>query len=109
MFPGMNPRELEKAMKKLGVKQKEINATEVIIKTPEKNLIIRNPSVTKVNMMGQESIQITGDVEEEKIEKFNEDDIKTVMDQTGCSKEEAIGALESEGDIAAAIIRLKKQ
>ena len=40
MFPGLNPRELEKAMKKLGVKQEEIDATEVIIKTEDKEIVI---------------------------------------------------------------------
>ena len=109
MFPGMNPRDLEKAMKKLGVKQEAIDATEVIIKTPGKNLVIHNPEVVKVNMMGQETLQITGDIEEEEIEKFNEDDVKTVMAQTGCSKEEALEALESEGDIAGAILKIKQQ
>ena len=107
MFPGLNPRDLQKAMKKLGVKQEEIDAVEVIIKTKDKNLIIRNPEVLKVDMMGQETIQITGNIEEEEIEKFNDDDVKTVMQQAGCSREEAINALESEGDIAGAIIKLK--
>lgn len=109
MFPGMNPRDLKNAMKRLGVKQEEIDAIEVIIKTKGKNLIIRNPQVSKVNMMGQESLQITGDIEEENSEKFSEDDLKLIMEQTSCSKEEAISALESEQDIAAAIIKLKKQ
>ena len=109
MFPGMNKKALEQAMKKLNIKQEEIDATEVIIKTKDKNLIIRNPQVSKVNMMGQESIQIIGDIEEEELEKFTGDDIKTVMSQAECSREEAISALESEGDIAGAIISLKKQ
>ena len=105
----MNPRMMKQAMRRLGIQQQDIEATEVIIKTPDKEIIIKNPQVAKVNMMGQESIQIIGDIEEEELEKFTGDDIKTVMSQAECSREEAISALESEGDIAGAIISLKKQ
>jgi nascent polypeptide-associated complex subunit alpha len=110
MFPGMNPRQMQQAMRKLGVKQEEIDATEVIIKTPDKDLIIRNPQVSKVNMMGQESLQITGDIEEVEIKlEINEDDVKTVMDQTGVTEEEARKAIEdTNGDLAEAILKLKQ-
>ncbi len=40
MIPGMNPRKMQQAMKKMGIQQVEIPATEVIIKTPEKEIII---------------------------------------------------------------------
>ena len=104
----LNPKDLEKAMKKLGVKQEEIDANEVIIKCNDKELIIKNPKVVKVNMMGQESLQINGEIEEKSLERYNEDDVKTVMDQTNCSREEAIKALEeSDGDLASAILSLK--
>jgi len=109
MFPKINPKQLEKAMKQMGVRQEEIDATEVTIKTRDKELVIRNPHVTKVNMMGQESIQITGDVEERELKPYKEEDIKTVMEQAGCSKEEAIKALEEHnGDLAEAILSLKR-
>lgn len=103
MFPGMNKKAVEQAMKKMGVKQEEIEAREVIIKTNDKTLVIRNPSVVKVNMMGQESLQITGEIEEEN----NEEDIKVIMEQASCSSEEAKKALEEKGDIAGAILKLK--
>ncbi len=113
MFPGMNPRELQKAMKKLGIKQEEIDAELVIIKTHEKDLVIKNPNVSKVNMMGQETIQIVGNITEidrdKKIE-INEDDMVTVMGQTNCSREEAIEALEeSNGNLAEAILKLQNK
>ena len=107
MFPGINPKQMQKAMKKMGVKQEAIDAEEVIIKTKDKEIVIRNPEVSKINMMGQESIQITGDMEERSLKKFDGDDIKTVIEQTNCSEEEAKKALEKEGgDLAAAIIDL---
>jgi nascent polypeptide-associated complex subunit alpha len=110
MFPGMNPRQMQQAMKKLGMKQEEIEATEVIIKTPGKDLIIKNPQVSKINMMGQESLQITGDIEEvERKLEISEDDIRTVAEQTGVSEEEAKAAIEStNGDLAEAILKLKQ-
>ena len=108
MIPGMNPRQMAQAMKRLGIQQTEIDATEVIIRTPEKDLVIRNPQVSKVNMMGQNTIQVVGDIEEvERKVEINDDDIKTVMDQAGVSEEEARTAIEeTDGDLAEAIMKL---
>lgn len=107
MFPGINPKDMQKVMKKMGIKQEEIDATEVIIKTNSKDLIIRNPKVTKVNMMGQETLQIMGDIEE--ASSISEEDIKTVSEQSGASEEASKKALENnKGDLAAAILELKK-
>lgn len=112
MFPGMNPREMQKAMKRLGIRQEEIDAELVIIKTADKDLVIKNPQVSRVNMMGQESIQVVGEITEvEKDQKLeiNEDDITTVIDQTGCPRQKALEALEqSNGNIAEAILKLQK-
>ncbi|MAG91405.1 nascent polypeptide-associated complex protein [Candidatus Woesearchaeota archaeon] len=113
MFPGMNPREMQKAMKRLGIKQEEIDAEVVIIKTADKDLIINNPQVSKVNMMGQETFQVVGEISEaakdSKVE-INEDDMETVMKQTNCSKEEALEALQnSNGNLAEAILKLQKK
>ncbi|MEK6940385.1 MAG: nascent polypeptide-associated complex protein [Nanoarchaeota archaeon] len=108
MFPGINPKEMQKAMKKLGIKQEEIDAKEVIIKTSDKEIVILNPQVTKVNMMGQDTFQIIGDIEVHDRELFSQEDINTIMDQTNCSEEEAKEALEKEGDIAGAILYLQK-
>ena len=113
MFPGMNPRDMQKAMKRLGIKQEEIDAELVIIKTQDKDLIIKNPHVSKVNMMGQETFQVVGDITEigkdDKAE-INEDDMSTVMEQTNCSREEALEALqESNGNLAEAILKLQNK
>lgn len=109
MFPKINPKQIEKAMKQMGVKQEEIDATEVTIKTHDKELVIRNPHVTKVNMMGQESLQITGSIEERELKSYKEEDVKTVVEQAGCSEKEAKEALEkSKGDLAEAILSLKQ-
>ena len=109
----MNPRAMKQAMKSMGIQQQEIDATEVIIKTPEKELIIKNPQVSKVNMMGQETFQVVGEIEERAIEtepEINEDDIKTVIEQTGVDEGKAKELIEKhEGDLAAAIMELKSE
>lgn len=99
-------------MKQLGIRQVDIPATEVIIKCDDKNIIISNPSVAKVNMMGQETFQISGDIEEVDHSESNisDDDIKTVMEQADVDEETAKEALEEhDGDLAETIIALKKK
>jgi len=109
----INPRQLEKMAKRMGIQAVPIEAEEVIIRTPDKDLVVRNPQVSKVNMMGQETLQITGEIVEQpraSAEPFTEEDIKTVMDQTGASEEEAKQALEeTNGDLAQSILKLKKE
>ncbi|MBI2659882.1 nascent polypeptide-associated complex protein [Candidatus Woesearchaeota archaeon] len=113
MFPGMNPKEMQKAMKKLGIRQEEIDAELVIIKTANKDLVIKNPQVSRINMMGQETIQVIGSITEidknEKIE-LSDDDVSTVMEQANCTREEALEALgESNGNLAEAILKLQSK
>ena len=108
MLPGMNPREMQKVMKRLGIKQEEIDAELVIIKTADKDFVIKNPHVSKVNMMGQETFQVVGDITEVDKVEINEDDMATVMEQTNCTKEEALEALQnSNGNLAEAILKLQ--
>ena len=112
MMPGMNPRKMQQMMKKMGIQQVEIPATEVIIKTPDSEIIITEPQVSKVNMMGQETLQIVGEMHERPLStepEINEDDIKTVMDQANVSEEVAKKAIEeNDGDLAAAIMSLQE-
>tara|TARA_Y100000034_G_C6816797_1_gene367537 strand:+ start:359 stop:688 length:330 start_codon:yes stop_codon:yes gene_type:complete len=109
MIPGINPKQMEKAMKQLGMKQEEIEADEVVIKCSDKEIVIRNPQVAKIDMMGKENFQISGDVEERGLSKFTEDDVNTVKSQADCSEEEARNALEeNDGDIAKSILELKQ-
>lgn len=116
MIPGINPRDMQKAMKRLGITQQEIEATEVIIKTADAELVIHSPQVSKVNMMGQETFQIVGKVEERPLSseseesEISQDDIATVMEQTGASEEESRQAItDNNNDLAKAIMALKGQ
>jgi nascent polypeptide-associated complex subunit alpha len=113
MIPGMNPKKMQQVMKQMGIQQSEIDAKEVIIRLQDRELVFSNPSVTKVNMMGQQTYQIVGTPEEREFEtkpEINEDDVQTVVDQTGASIELAKEMLEkNEGDIAQTIIEIKEQ
>jgi nascent polypeptide-associated complex subunit alpha len=104
----INPKQLEQAMKRMGMQMSHIDAEEVVIKTKDREIVISDPEVAKINMMGQETFQITGNISEREKEKFSKDDLKMVMDQTGASEDEAIEALEKTNDMAEAILILKK-
>ena len=116
MFPGINPKKMQAVMKQMGIQQQEIDANRVIIECDDKNIIIDNPSVTKINMQGQETFQIAGDVSEqeptleqesEPAEDNAEEDIKTIIEKTSCTEEQAKHALEkANGDLAEAILSL---
>lgn len=110
MMPGMNPRKMQQMMKKMGIAQSELEATEVIIRFADKELVFTNPQVTKVNMMGQQTYQIIGEPHERsKVLEVNitEEDIKTVADQANVELSVAEETLkETNGDIAEAIMKL---
>ena len=106
----INPGMMKKLMKQLNMK--EIEATEVIIKTPEKNIVIKNPAVQQMKMSGQDVFQVSGEIIEEEGEaegiiEVSEEDIKLIMEKTGKSRNKVMDALaETEGDIAGAILKL---
>ena len=104
----INPKQLERIARQMGMKMETIDAEEVIIKTKDKDIIISNPQVSKVNMMGQETFQITGSVSEKSKQELSEEDIKIIIEKTGVSEEEAKDALKETGSVAEAIIKLKQ-
>jgi len=108
MFGGMDKRQMEKMMKQMGIASEELEATEVVIRTKDKDILISSPQVTKIKMGGTATFQIAGEVTERPA-GFSEGDVNIIMDQAGVGEAEARAALKTEGDIAAAIIKLKKQ
>jgi len=111
MMPGMNPRKMQQMMKKMGIAQQEVDATEVIIKCPNKEIVITNPQVSKVNAMGQQTYQVVGEEQERELDttpEINEEDIKTVAEQAKVDEEKAKEAIQkAKGDIAQAIMDLQ--
>lgn len=106
MFPNIDPKKMQAVMRQMGVSQENIDALRVVIEKEDGKIIINNPSVTKIKMQGQESFQITGDIEETEDNGFSDEDISAIMEKTGCSEEEAKEALEETGDLADAILKL---
>ncbi len=105
---GMDPKMVKMAMKKLGIKQEDIGASRVIIETLDnKKIIINHPAIQKIDMAGNVSFQISGDISEE---KFSDEDINIVVEQTGASKDKAKRSLEkNNGDLAKTILELKEE
>lgn len=113
MMPGMNPKQMKSMMKQMGMQMVEIDASEVVIKCADKEIVITNPQVSKVKAMGQETFQIVGTVSERSLaiaEKFTEDDVKMVAGQAEVSLDDARTALEeTDGDIAEAIMKVQEE
>jgi nascent polypeptide-associated complex subunit alpha len=116
MIPGMDPRAMKAAMRKLGMQQQDLDATEVVIKLRGGHeIVMQNPTVAKVTMMGQETFQLSGEYVEKETRNnaqplFTEDDVKTVVEQAMAPEAEATAALvKTDGDIAAAIMLITEK
>jgi len=107
----MNPKQMKKMMKKMGITSDEIDAEQVIIRCVDREIVIDNPQVIKTIVQGQEMFQVTGEVSEADADAevdISADDVDMVMSQANVTEEQAIKALEaSEGDLAQAILDLK--
>ena len=109
MFPGrgIDPRQMQKMMKQMGIKSEEIEAERVIIEGKNKKIIIDEPSVTAIDMQGKKTYTIMG---EERTEGMGipKEDIEMVMKQAEVDAKKAEAALKkNDGDIAEAILELK--
>lgn len=109
MIPGgMDPKKMQGMMKQMGIKSEEIPAKRVIIETESGNYVVDEPQVVEITVQGQKSYQVSGESRFE--ETVKEEDIKMVMDQASCSKEEAVEALQqTKGDIAEAIVYITEK
>lgn len=113
---GVNPRQMQQAMKKMGIKQSNIDGVvEVIIRTASNEIVITNAEVVCVDMQGSKNYQVSGTetvralgaVSSSAEKSFPGEDIELVMSQTGCDRESAIAALDSsDGQPAEAIIKI---
>lgn len=113
---GFNPRDLERAMKRMGIKMETVKAEKVEIKLEDGSLLVAEaPQVMMIRMKGQPPMAyIIGEFKrveaprEEEGPSFTEEDVILVAEQAGVSPEEARRALEETGgDIAAAILKLR--
>ncbi|KYK37795.1 MAG: nascent polypeptide-associated complex protein [Theionarchaea archaeon] len=104
-------KKMRKLMKRAGVKMTEIEAEEVIIKTPDEEYVFKNPDVAVISAAGQKTFQLSGNyITRRRKKEIPEKDIKLVAERANCTAEEAEKSLrEAEGDIAAAILQLTKE
>jgi len=114
---GVNPRQMEQAMRKMGIKQTEMsNVLEVIIRTTKEEIVITNAEVVCVDMQGGRNYQVSGTEETRPLgvqstmstsRSFPSEDIELVMSQTGCDRERAVETLEAvDGQPAEAILKI---
>jgi len=108
MFPGLDPKKMQQMLKKMGMKMDNIPANKVVIETDSGDITIQNPQVIKTSMKGQVVFQVSGNVKEQ---KFSDEDVKLVMEQSGVKDEEKIkqALKETNGDIVEAIMKLKSE
>ena len=85
-------RQTRRLLQRMGMNLEQIdNVKEVIIKTDSKELIIKNPQVSKIKNKDMDMYQVMGnDTEEIATENpdYSEDDILLVMQQAQVSKEQ---------------------
>ena len=114
MFPGMggrgvNPKQLQKQMKAMGIDIDELeDVKQVIIKTATKEIVFNDAQVTIMDARGMKSYQVVGTPEERALEpEIPEADVILVAAQANVSRDVALKALkESKGDLAEAIMKL---
>lgn len=122
----MNPRKMKQMMEQMGIDLDDLDAEEVIIRTPEEELVFHDADVQRMDAQGQQTYQVVGEPdvrprgEESAVEGdadedadaaaeggFSEDDVEIVAMRTGVSEEKAREALEATGDLAAAVQKLE--
>lgn len=121
MMPGMrgvNPRQMKQAMKRMGITTEDINGVEeVIIRTKDKEYVIKDAAVTIMEVQGQKTFQVVGEASvsartaapatKSAEPQMPEEDVELVMSQTGAGREQAVKALkESGGQPAEAILKI---
>ena len=130
-FRGMSPKQMARMMKKMGIEQKDLEGVkEVIIRFADKEWVISNPQVTAIKQAGAETYQVGGSKTERALSgtatassldadiveeapapeiEIPMEDAALVAGQTGVDIETAKQALkETEGDLAAAILKLRR-
>ena len=128
-------RAMRRQLQKQGIQDmQQIDATEVIIRCPDKDIVIEDPQVMQLKQQGMTVHQVIGEpterepsdfYEEEELDEIDEEleeeisaeaplikdqDVMLVAGQANVSEEVARNALEaSDGDLAKAILKLKTQ
>ncbi|MFQ3320879.1 MAG: nascent polypeptide-associated complex subunit alpha [Natronomonas sp.] len=121
---GMNPRKMKQMMNQMGIDLEDLDAEEVIIRTPDEELVFHDADVQLMDAKGQQTYQVVGEpdtrprgeageieeAEETETEtdaetggEFSDEDVEIVARRTGVPEERAREALAETGDLAAAV------
>ncbi|MDS0258009.1 nascent polypeptide-associated complex protein [Haloarcula sp. S1CR25-12] len=122
---GMNPRKMQKMMEQMGIDMADIDAEEVIIRTPDEELVFTDAEVQLMEAQGQKTYQVVGEPESRDrgestaaVEAgdepsgddsgVDEDDVELVAMRAGVDEDTAREALEAnDGDLADAVDELE--
>ena len=114
----MSPKKMKGMLKNMGINIEELeNVIEVVVRLPDREIVISNASVAIMDAHGQRSYQISGDESEQPLSgapqapeqalEIPDSDVELVAAQTGAGPDQARAALlEAGGDLAAAIMKL---
>ncbi len=127
-FRGLSPKQIARMMKQMGIEQKDVSdVKEVVIRFADREWLIANPQVTVIKQPSGESFQVVGTKTERPLTtsatasgtagnsvkreiEIPIEDAVLVAGQAGVSVEAAREALkETDGDLAAAILRLRRR
>ncbi len=122
----MNPRKMKQMMEQMGIDMQDIDAQEVIIRTPDEELVFSDAEVQLMEAQGQKTYQIVGDPESRDVDAsesddaaedaeesesdsgVDEDDVELVAMRAGVDEDTAREALEAnDGDLADAVDELE--
>jgi nascent polypeptide-associated complex subunit alpha len=133
---GLNPRKMKQMMEQMGIDIEDIEAEEVVIRTPDEDLVFTDADVQLMDAQGQQTYQIVGEPESRSKGEggsggsaggagdsgaddgdtgasgddgaIPDADVEIVSQRTGASEADAREALEAtDGDLAAAVERLE--
>ncbi|QGN06292.1 nascent polypeptide-associated complex protein [Halorhabdus sp. CBA1104] len=119
---GLNPQKMKQMMEQMGIDMEDIDAEEVIIKTPDGDLVFDDAEVQLMEAQGQKTYQIVGEPERrdggasEDADTAADDaeagipqaDVDIVVQRAGVDEATARQALEeADGDLAAAVANLE--
>ena len=127
---GLNPRKMKQMMEQMGIDMEDIDAEEVIIRTPDEELYFSDAEVQLMEAQGQKTYQVVGDPESRDrgsdaggeaatdeagsddgagdADAIPDDDVELVAMRADVGEDAAREALENaDGDLAAAVERLE--
>ncbi len=116
MMPGrMNSREVKRMMAQMGIKSTDMtDVTRIVMEGKQKDYVVENPQVMLIEAQGEKYLQVSGAMKEiaknnpvAPVTKYNEEDIKLVMDSAKVDRNKAEEALKkADGEVAQAIVSL---